>query len=340
MTASRILWLGTRRPAADGSRFLAAAGFGIESHPTLSAALAEMTGMPDVVVVVHESGDAPGTTLPPILAALPDGTKVVALVLHPADVVAALVAGAHDAVTAVIGPAAGNEVYFRVLAWARTARAERQQRAALTAMIDRTRHLEDRLAARERQLSELHDQAHRDELTGLGNRRSFGESLDFALDYGARYGGTVAVIVADLDGMKRINDCCGHSGGDAALRTVAEILRASLRSVDHAARLGGDEFGVVMPATNSDDAGRVAWRIRDRIAGLVLPWGAAASPPAGMFLSASFGVAALETPMRGVGFAGEEILARADAAMYAAKRRGKNQVAIDGVRPPDAQQVA
>ena len=64
MPLSRVLWLGTRRPMADGSRFLAAAGFGIESHPSLSAALAEMTGMPDVVVVAHESGDAPGARLP------------------------------------------------------------------------------------------------------------------------------------------------------------------------------------------------------------------------------------------------------------------------------------
>jgi diguanylate cyclase (GGDEF)-like protein len=329
MPASRILWLGTRRPAIDGSRFLAAAGFRIETYPALAAALAEMTGMPEVVVVAHEGSDTPGNSLPPILAALPEGTKVVALVPHPADVVAALVAGAHDAVLGAPLPGAGDELYFRVLAWARAARSERQQRAALTAMIDRSRQLEDRLSSRERKIAELHGQAHSDELTGLGNRRSFGTNLDFVLDYGARYGGTVAVIVCDLDGMKRINDCCGHAGGDAALRTVAEIFRASLRSVDHAARLGGDEFGVVMPETDLEDAARVAERIRDRIEGLILPMG--------MRLSASFGVAALLTPMRGVGFAGEEVLARADAAMYVAKRRGKNRVAVDGIRGPTAQ---
>jgi diguanylate cyclase (GGDEF)-like protein len=127
------------------------------------------------------------------------------------------------------------------------------------------------------------------------------------------------VVALDLDGMKSLNDTCGHPTGDAALCTVAEVLRASLRSVDHAARLGGDEFGIVMPATNAPAAAQVAERIRNRIEQLLLP--------RGLRLSASFGVAADERPQRGA--TGFNLVARADAALYAAKRDGKNRVVTE-----------
>jgi diguanylate cyclase (GGDEF)-like protein len=186
-----------------------------------------------------------------------------------------------------------------------------------------SRIAEEEQSLRDR-LAKAEQLAHRDELTGLGNRRSFGAALDYALEYIGRYGGAISIVLVDLDGMKRINDQHGHPAGDAALRTVADVLRTSTRTTDHAARLGGDEFGIVMPQTRGGEAALVSERIRERIASLVLPGGAR--------LSASFGVASVEgpgpSPVTRGGFAGDELFSRADKALYEAKRHGKNRVKL------------
>jgi diguanylate cyclase (GGDEF)-like protein len=174
-----------------------------------------------------------------------------------------------------------------------------------------------RLAAENARLSAL---AYEDPLTGLANRRGFEVELDRALGSARRYRGSISLLMIDLDGMKQVNDRWGHPVGDEALRRVADVLRASLRSNDLAARLGGDEFAVVLPATSAEGAERVARRIRSRIASLSLPHG--------VRLSASVGMAVLD----GEGAAsagGSALVARADAALYAAKRGGKNRVGLE-----------
>jgi diguanylate cyclase (GGDEF)-like protein len=109
--------------------------------------------------------------------------------------------------------------------------------------------------------SEMREMARRDALTGLLNRRAFGERMQSELD---RNGDLtrIALLVLDLDGLKKINDTeGGHAAGDAALRLCADVMSASIRATDGAYRLGGDEFAVVLEGASEADAVRVAERI-------------------------------------------------------------------------------
>lgn len=252
-----------------------------------------------VLAAIGEHDDAAST----VRALLPGigSAALVAVCVRRDQQLAAFAAGAHDAVCT----RRAEEIAMRAMVWLRAA---------------------ERTAALERENARLRDLAHRDELTDLGNRRSFHGQLEYTLELARRYGGVVTVVLADLDGMKRLNDTHGHPAGDAALRRVADVFRASIRAADWAARLGGDEFAVVMPRATATAAAAVAERIRGRIESLLLP--------GGYRLSASFGIASLETAPRGVGFAAEELFSRADAALYEAKRAGKNRIVIDGVTAP------
>ncbi len=150
-----------------------------------------------------------------------------------------------------------------------------------------------------------------DSLTGLLNRRAlFGTVPTEALPEG------LAVLMFDLDHFKTINDSFGHGVGDQVLRQFASILDDSLRAGDQAARIGGEEFCVVLQPLSRDDARLVAERVRARLAGL----------PA---LSAGFGPPTVSAGLAVVESAGETfetLLARADAALYAAKQAGRNCV--------------
>lgn len=113
--------------------------------------------------------------------------------------------------------------------------------------------------------SEMQEMAARDKLTGLYNRRLFEEQLDAAVARSLRSGEDLALLVVDLDGLKRINDLGGHPSGDEALKTLAEALRHSIRTSDVPCRLGGDEFAVILPGATADDAVRVAERAQDAL---------------------------------------------------------------------------
>ncbi len=160
--------------------------------------------------------------------------------------------------------------------------------------------------------------ARTDELTGLHNRRSFLELGRLVLDQAGRFEHSVSLVMLDVDYFKRINDTHGHAAGDAALQHVARFLQENLRSADICGRLGGEEFAVLLPATSADDALAVAEKLRELLA---------ASPVAfqGMEfqVTASFGVAATPGQV-------EELLQRADAALYRAKHEGRNRVMLDG----------
>jgi diguanylate cyclase (GGDEF)-like protein len=157
-----------------------------------------------------------------------------------------------------------------------------------------------------------------DELTQLANRRALGRQLDREIERSQRFGNCVSVVAIDIDFFKKLNDTCGHPTGDAALCAVAENLLATVRRIDTVARTGGEEFLVVLPRTTLDEAMLVAEKLRAQIADHEIPGGA--TQPAG-HLTISLGVAELLP-----GEDSQSLLARADEALYAAKRHGRDRV--------------
>ena len=113
---------------------------------------------------------------------------------------------------------------------------------------------------------EVRRQATTDELTNLVNRRRFIEALETELERAKMFDSPLSVVLADLDDFKRINDDYGHHGGDRALKSFGQLLRAQVRDFDVAARLGGEEFAILLPQTTAEAAAVVAARTRDTLA--------------------------------------------------------------------------
>jgi len=162
------------------------------------------------------------------------------------------------------------------------------------------------VAERTEAVDQLRQLAVRDPLTGLANYREFVRVLEGEIERSGRTARPFAVVLLDLDGLKRINDRYGHIVGSSALLRVAEVLRASSRAVDTAARFGGDEFALVLPETQGPAAFQVSERVRSGVA-------ADPEPPR---LSVSVGVALY--PIDGA--AAEDLLRVADQLLYEAKR--------------------
>ena len=158
-----------------------------------------------------------------------------------------------------------------------------------------------------------------DFLTNLANRRAFYEQGERELRSLERNARPAAVAMFDIDHFKSINDRYGHAGGDAAIRAVAELIRANLRASDVAGRLGGEEFALLMPDTSIDAALAVAERLRAATESVVVEH---EGRRVGFTISA--GVAALPP-----GATLDAWIARADAALYQAKQSGRNRVAMD-----------
>src|SRR5437660_5520377 len=152
-----------------------------------------------------------------------------------------------------------------------------------------------------------------DDLTGLYNRRYLMETLANEMRRSRRLDHPCALLIADVDHFKEYNDAYGHLAGDEALARIAAVLRETTRDVDCAARYGGEEFVVLMPETNAVGAMETAERIRTLLADDDL---------VGRKLSVSIGVAQFPED----GDAPEALLARADAALYRAKREGRDRV--------------
>lgn len=155
-----------------------------------------------------------------------------------------------------------------------------------------------------------------DPLTGLGNRRRLDEELErqSQLVKRAKF---VSVLVADLDGFKRVNDSHGHDIGDSVLRQAAAVVRRTVRDSDIATRMGGEEFAIILPDTDIKVAAEVAERLRRAF--IAEQFGDQISP-----LTVSIGVASLKC-----GEHPNECIKRADACLYAAKRSGRNRVVVD-----------
>jgi diguanylate cyclase (GGDEF)-like protein len=167
---------------------------------------------------------------------------------------------------------------------------------------------------------EVRRQATTDELTNLVNRRRFIEALETELERAKMFDSPLSVVLADLDDFKRINDDYGHHGGDRVLKSFGQLLRAQVRDFDVPARLGGEEFAILLPQTTAEAAAVVAARTRDTLAASPM----AVSDNATVRLSASFGIAESSPALTT-----DELLRRADDALYAAKRAGKNRYVVD-----------
>ena len=160
--------------------------------------------------------------------------------------------------------------------------------------------------------------ANTDPLTGCVNRRAMVERLERELDRAQRYRHPLTVMMIDLDWFKRINDTRGHLVGDAVLRQLAEILLDEARSVDVVARYGGEEFTIILPDTDLDGGVIFAERLRERAARY--DHTPTADP---LLVTVSIGVATYSGDEK---VPAETMIERADAALYRAKKGGRNQV--------------
>jgi diguanylate cyclase (GGDEF)-like protein len=189
---------------------------------------------------------------------------------------------------------------------------------AMAAMVVRIRTDRRRLSQVNARLGELlsgaEHLARTDALTGLPNRRAADETLKRLAAHAGRQVSPLSVVMLDLDHFKQINDIHGHDQGDRALAAVGETLRSTLRASDFAARYGGEEFIVLLPDTDRDAARDVAEKLRLAIQETEVTH---VGP-----LSASFGVAVMPADATEI----EQLIRKADRALYSAKADGRNRV--------------
>jgi diguanylate cyclase (GGDEF)-like protein len=184
------------------------------------------------------------------------------------------------------------------------------------------------LMAIDRLRSEAAELALVDDLTGVANRRHLLKRLREECRLSLQSARPFALLAIDLDGFKQVNDRLGHAGGDDCLRRFSRIVQSRLAPGDMLARSGGDEFCVVLPATTLPEAAAVASRILGACLG-----GPAQGDAAGMAVAASIGVAQWSAA---IGAAPERLMAAADAALYAAKKQGKNRFMVHTPAQPPA----
>ena len=177
----------------------------------------------------------------------------------------------------------------------------------------------DRLREQRRALTDAERRAQTDPLTGVLNRRSLIERLDAACLRARARGLPIALLFIDLDHFKEINDSFGHAAGDACLKKIIGPIQTELRQSDVIGRYGGEEFVVILSSADIAAAHPIAERIRNRVADVRVE---GFGPP--INLTCSIGVATSDT----LGVWGEHLIAQADAAVYAAKRSGRNRVQI------------
>jgi two-component system cell cycle response regulator len=180
----------------------------------------------------------------------------------------------------------------------------------------RVKALQDELRVRNAELELI---SRTDALTGLFNRRHLEEHLDSHASLAYRHGTSLSVLMADVDRFKRVNDEHGHASGDAVLRVLAGRLQDSIRREDFAGRWGGEEFLIVAPHSDIDAAAILGERVRSAVASTPIPI------PDGAALTVTISVGCASSGDR----AWEELVRRADAALYVAKGSGRNRVVTD-----------
>jgi diguanylate cyclase (GGDEF)-like protein len=238
-----------------------------------------------------------------------------AAVMDAGQVAEIQIAGA----SAMAAPLSATEAGDRVLAIVSVARADRPFAPAERELFA---YLTSQAAVSVENV-DLHEtvqrQAVTDELTGLFNHRRFQEVMAAEVERARRYDAEMGLIMLDIDNFKRVNDTYGHMQGDMVLREVARVLRQSAREIDEPARYGGEEMAVALPQTDLDGAYRFAERVRQRIEALELPL---LDGDGILRVTASFGAASLSSAPQSDK---EGLVAAADAALYRAKRSGKNR---------------
>jgi diguanylate cyclase (GGDEF)-like protein len=168
-------------------------------------------------------------------------------------------------------------------------------------------------------LSAEEEAARRDALTGLFNRRCFDDELPVFIERARAIGSGLAVIAMDLDHFKPVNDTLGHAAGDEVLRGVGDVLRTNLRKSDLPCRVGGDEFIFLIADVTEDDARKRAEDVRQAIGTMPHP-----GNDDGIRCTATLGGTLYRE-----GEKPEELVHRADEALYAAKRAGRNRLGWD-----------
>ena len=168
--------------------------------------------------------------------------------------------------------------------------------------------------------AKLKKMAVQDQLTGLLNRRGFEEYGNRAFSAARRTGQSMSVIMTDIDRFKYINDKFGHAAGDMALAHFARLFSESRRQEDVAARVGGEEFALLLPGTDLRDAMAIADQLCAKIGSTPLD-----TTVVGLPMTSSFGVAAISEKDKSL----DDVLLRADRALYRSKRAGRNQVDLE-----------
>lgn len=181
-------------------------------------------------------------------------------------------------------------------------------------------HMIDRATeALKRQKESAERMARTDALTGLANRRSFAEQADNEVSRALRYQHTLSLVMVDIDHFKDVNDTHGHQAGDAVLVQVVQVLQSQVRDVDLVGRWGGEEFVVLLPNSSAQQAVQMANRMRQAVENTDIVLDGLS-----LHCTVSMGVAELDphTPTLAA------LVSRADAAMYQAKRNGRNRVEV------------
>jgi diguanylate cyclase (GGDEF)-like protein len=209
-----------------------------------------------------------------------------------------------------VGSAALLAMALLLLAWAVTQQLE---------AAEREREVQQRLREGRAELERL---ATTDSLTGLATRRQFEALAGHEIARHQRSGEPMALLMLDVDHFKRVNDNHGHAAGDAVLRAVAQAMRETVREADVVGRLGGEEFAAVLVTADETDARRIAERLRQRCGRLAIQMDGA---PLSLRITVSIGLAAWQPEEATIG----PSLRRADAALYRAKRDGRDRVVAD-----------
>jgi diguanylate cyclase (GGDEF)-like protein len=285
------------------------------------------TEMPDPVLVLDPGGrvmDAntaavrlAGGRLPPGGTTLTDwprfGTPLAALLAAPPQ---------HRAALQLSAPEAVFEVRVRDIGEAQHQVGRLVQLRDVTERHRAQARLVQTLAERNAQLAqvaslqaELREQALRDPLTGLHNRRALDQRFELEARHQDNTGQPLAVVLLDVDHFKRINDEAGHAVGDAVLRELAQRLRDSLRDTDTVYRFGGEEFALLMPGAHRAQAAARTDALRQQLQ---------AQPLQAVAWPVSFSAGVAERGPQGLGL--DELLRAADSAMYRAKHEGRNRV--------------
>lgn len=202
-------------------------------------------------------------------------------------------------------------------------REELEARLIAAARVTTLHHrLADQGAELERLNATLFEDSRRDHLTGLGNRKRLDEDLAEWTARAERYGDIFSIALFDIDNFKGYNDTFGHLAGDEVLRSVAGTLKRACRLGDAAYRYGGEELLVAFAGQPLEAARTTGERIRKAIETMAIPFG----HPTSEVITASAGIAELQV---GNNDTVDQLLARADAALYEAKKAGRNRVVVN-----------